>query len=229
MGLGIQVNVKLLPEGSEVAAAATARSKKDSGYLMRLCHPELSKSGVCATCASFWFVVFDPKTMQAVDGGGNVLPVGWHEHCVCEDVPAELAMDLEIEPKNINQELGAMLKKDIDSVGGLNKTQKELIDAGAIDVNDLFNVKSAGGIKETRTLNQLIEDLAYRPKKDLLGILSKEFSVQGDVIEKIAKFKNKEISGLIIELTKSKPGISKKILSESGIQKSILSIGKKLK
>lgn len=176
-----------------------------SGLMQRIPHPELTKSGTCPECAVDSFRIFDPQTMEGVDGQGKVKEVGWHYYCVCEDIPAEIGKRLGYKEKNKFDFLKEQLSKNKNI--GIPKKQLELLKSGAIKIEDLFGTRRNDPIKQA---NELKYSLAYKNKKELLAI-----AVQSGIpISELEDLKNREIIDRIVGKKRKIKSNIKKIKSK---------------
>lgn len=150
----------------------------ETGLLMRICHPELSKSGVCPICAAHWYRIFDAKTMQGVDGKGEVPEVGWHTFCVCEDIPLAEAKNLGLKEKGLfayfKEAYGTVKLADgkdvINIIGGV---KGELLDDNLIGVKDVMKYNETTKKIEYAKGSQIAVKLGKMDKDGLLKLAVK--------------------------------------------------------
>lgn len=188
--LGIRVNVNIVDDETtgEFENIATGKSVQ----MQRICHPEHSKSGVCPECAVHWFRVFDPETMEGIDGEGKLPEVGWHEFCVCEDIVYTEKQGFEA--RKFGEELINRYGKT-DDISSLGKTKDILYNEGALGIKDVLQYKKQTGEYNVRKLREITNVLKYTKKSDLQALATK----LGYSANKIKDLRNKDLINIILQ------------------------------
>lgn len=211
MGLDILINGKIIDDEEPILPDFLGEGETQydsisdntdlSGYVMWECHPEIGWP--CEECALNWFVVFDPKTGMSVDGDYRVqgLPQ-LHGNCVCTISPAELMIQMGIQPRKVGEVFNMVVRNDAVIPKSFGMTSAELlknwitekksrlVDSGFVDAADLIDYNGKHQVPKINTLDGIAEKVMSKySKEDLISRFgTKDPELVGSVISDGERF-----------------------------------------